>query len=73
MAAKKLLQLFHPDSPGTKVWVMRGWWGQRFYPRHFATLPECETYRELTRYLDHWRTCYCRTKGAGNPDGMVIK
>lgn len=64
--ALKLLHLMDPDSPGMMVWVMRGWWGQRFYPRHFATLRESLKYRELTRHLDK-KTCYCSSKWVRKP------
>lgn len=33
--------LFHPDSPGVRVTVMRSWFGRLFYSNDFATLGEC--------------------------------
>lgn len=32
--------LYHPDSPGVRVLVVRGFWGRLFKPGDFATLPE---------------------------------
>lgn len=32
--------LFHPDSPGMRVLVVRGFWGRLFKPCDFATLGE---------------------------------
>lgn len=72
MAAKKLLRLMDPASPGMLVWVMRGWWGQRFYPKHFATLGETLAYRELNQAMEKRSSCYCKTKWIRNPNGVVI-
>lgn len=43
MAAKKLL-LWHPDSPGMRVPVMRGWLGRLLKPAEFATAGEVLAY-----------------------------
>lgn len=32
--------LFHPESPGVRVWVVRGFWGRLFKDSKFATLTE---------------------------------
>lgn len=37
---KRKIILWHPDSPGIKVTVYRGWIKRLFYPREFATLSE---------------------------------
>lgn len=37
--------LFHPDSPGERVWVVRSTLGWLLKPRDFATLEEVEVYR----------------------------
>lgn len=36
--------LFHPDSPGEYVLVVRGFWGRLCKPEHFATLTEVQVY-----------------------------
>ena len=36
--------LWHPDSPGIKIYVVRGFWGRLFKPRDFATLGEAISY-----------------------------
>lgn len=36
--------VFHPESPGEYVLVVRGFWGRLFKPAHFATFAEVETY-----------------------------
>ena len=36
--------LWHPDSPGMKVLVVRGWLGRLFKPKEFATLGEAIDY-----------------------------
>jgi hypothetical protein len=33
--------LWHPESPGVRVFVLRGFWGWLFKSRDFATLGEC--------------------------------
>jgi len=48
---KQILKLWHPDSPGMKVWVMRGWWARKFFSKDFATLGECEKYRLFDRHM----------------------
>lgn len=40
VAMRKAMRLFHPDSPGMRVPVVRGWLGRLFKPREFATLGE---------------------------------
>ena len=37
--------LFHPEAPGDRVLVVRGFWARLFRPKHFATLDEVEAYR----------------------------
>lgn len=32
--------LWHPESPGMKVAVVRSWWQRCIYPKEFATLNE---------------------------------
>lgn len=36
----KGLVLWHPESPGVRVPVVRSWWQRLFYPRKFATISE---------------------------------
>ncbi len=36
----KLIKVWHPDSPGMKVWVLRNWIQDLIYPKYFATLGE---------------------------------
>ena len=36
--------LFHPESPGEYVLVVRGFWGRLCKPEHFATLTEVQVY-----------------------------
>jgi len=36
----KSFLLWHPDSPGMKVPVVRTWWQQLLYNAEFATLSE---------------------------------
>jgi len=40
--------VFHPESPGERVLVVRGLLGRLLKPRHFATFREVEIYREYT-------------------------
>lgn len=37
---RKAMWLFHPESPGMRVLVVRGWLGRLLKPREFATLGE---------------------------------
>lgn len=37
---KRPEKLYHPDSPGMRVIVVRGFWGRLFKPKKFATLNE---------------------------------
>lgn len=37
---RKALWLWHPESPGGRVLVVRGWLGRLLKPRDFATLGE---------------------------------
>ena len=30
------IQVWHQDSPGIKVWVVRGWWGRLLRNKYFA-------------------------------------
>ena len=36
--------LFHPDSPGEFILVVRGFWGRLFKSEYFATLTEVQVY-----------------------------
>jgi len=40
VAMRRAMRLFHPDSPGMRVLVVRGWLGRLLKPREFATLGE---------------------------------
>lgn len=40
VAMRKAMWLWHPDSPGMRVLVVRGWLGRLLKPREFATLGE---------------------------------
>lgn len=42
-------RLWHPDSSGMYVIVVRGFWGRLLKPRHFATLHEAIVYSKLTQ------------------------
>lgn len=37
---KRTLSVWHPESPGIRLNVRRGFWGRLFKPRDFATLGE---------------------------------
>ena len=37
---RKAMRLLHPESPGMRVLVVRGWLGRLLKPREFATLGE---------------------------------
>lgn len=41
--------LYHPDSPGVRVLVVRGFWGRLLKPKDFATLSEVQVYWALRR------------------------
>ena len=45
----KGMWLFDPESPGVKVFVVRGMWGRLLKPRHFATPREVEVYHQFVR------------------------
>ena len=47
------LWLFHPESPGMKVFVVRGVWGRLLKPQHFATQREVEVYRQFMRRMSY--------------------
>lgn len=36
--------VWHPESPGMRVWVVRGFWGRVFKPADWATLAEASEY-----------------------------
>lgn len=38
--ARKLIKVWHQDSPGMKVWVVRGWFQDFIHPKHFAAVGE---------------------------------
>ena len=40
VAMRRAMWLLHPDSPGMRVLVVRGWLGRLLKPREFATLGE---------------------------------
>lgn len=44
---KHRLTVFHPESPGMRVPVVRGFWGRLFKPRHFATDSEVSRYYDV--------------------------
>jgi hypothetical protein len=70
MAEKKLM-LFHPDSPGMRVPVMRGWLGRLVKPADFATTSEVLTYYralELVTSRDY-RGCVEREHASGVKEG----
>jgi hypothetical protein len=46
MTRERLLLLWHPDSPGMRVPVRRGWLGRLFKPAEFATLGEVIAYHQ---------------------------
>jgi len=41
----RYLWLFHPESPGERVLVVRGFFARLVRPKHFATMDEVEAYR----------------------------
>lgn len=47
----KLLELWHPDSPGIRVWVIRNWLQRLLYPKHFATISETIRYNYIYKML----------------------
>lgn len=51
--ARKLMQVWHPDSPGVTIWVARGWWERLFYPKEFATIAEVIRWRGLGETIDY--------------------
>jgi len=64
----KTATLWHPDSPGEKVKVIRTWIGRIFKPAAFATLGECvKAGIEWEEMYDHIQcpVCgyYCIGKG----------
>lgn len=36
--------LWHPESPGGRIYVVRGFWGRLFKPKDFATLNEVSVF-----------------------------
>lgn len=36
----KVVQVWHQDSPGMRVFVRRNWWQRLFYNRHFSEVGE---------------------------------
>jgi len=40
----KTLWLWHPDDPGTRILVVRGFWAQLLNPKSFATHKEALLY-----------------------------
>lgn len=47
----KYFWLFHPESPGERVLVVRGFFARLFRPKHFATLDEVTAYRTYSAGL----------------------
>lgn len=47
----KGMWLWHPDSPGVKVYVVRGWLARVLYPQDFATVREVEVYYKFSQGL----------------------
>lgn len=45
--------LWHPESPGVKVLVVRTPWGWRFKPNSFATSTEVLVYQAFMAGLKH--------------------
>jgi len=41
--------LFHPESPGMRIPVVRNWWQRLLYPKDFATLSEVLFYYEFKK------------------------
>lgn len=37
---KSVFQVWHQDSPGIKVWVIRGFWGKLFRNKLFSSVGE---------------------------------
>jgi len=46
--------LWHPESPGQRVLVVRSFLGRLFKPRDFATLSEASVYHEYVRAQRGW-------------------
>lgn len=40
----RALWLYHPESPGMRVLVLRGFWGRLMKPKDWATPKEAQTY-----------------------------
>jgi len=38
--SSKVIQVYHQDSPGMRVYVRRNWWQRLFYNRHFSEIGE---------------------------------
>lgn len=45
----KAMLLWHQDSPGMKVWVVRGFWGRFFRNKDFASVGEKTYYDKPER------------------------
>lgn len=43
--------LWHPESPGMRVYVIRNWWQKLFYPEEFATLGESIKYSDAIKLV----------------------
>jgi len=46
--------LWHPESPGVRVLVVRGFLDRLFKPKDFATLSEVILYEEYLRAQRSW-------------------
>lgn len=69
--AKHIMQLWHPDSPGMKVWVMRGWWARKFFPKGIATLWECQEYKAFNEHM-MFHVEILGLVGKKDPDGPLV-
>lgn len=52
----KSLVLWHPDSPGMRVPVVRTWWQRLIYPTDFATIGESLKYYKYEEAFKMMRT-----------------
>lgn len=41
--------LFHPESPGVRVFVVRSYWGWKIKPKSFAPFEEVALYQEFAK------------------------
>jgi hypothetical protein len=55
MFEKRSELVWHPDSPGIKILVVRGFWGRLLKPREFATLGEVGEHHKARRQVTAWQ------------------